>query len=46
MRRLSTTLVDAATLTLHASMLVEPVFDHIADGTTLLRYRPVNPPSS
>lgn len=41
---LSTTLVDAAARTLHADMPVEPVFDHITDGITLLRYRPVNPP--
>jgi uncharacterized protein len=43
---LSTSLVDAATLTLHAGMPVEPVFDHTADGITLLRYQPVVPPSS
>ncbi len=39
--RLSTSLVEPASLPLHAGMVVEPVFDHRAGGVTLLRYRPI-----
>jgi uncharacterized OB-fold protein len=39
---LSTTLVEAEGIDLHADMPVEPVFDTVADGVTLLRYRPVS----
>jgi uncharacterized OB-fold protein len=38
--RLTTTLVDVAPEAIHIGMRVEPVFDHGADGVTLLRFRP------
>jgi uncharacterized OB-fold protein len=38
--RLTTTLVDADEATLRVGMAVAPLFEHGADGVTLLRYRP------
>lgn len=38
--RLTTTLVDAEVASLRVGMAVTPVFEHGADGVTLLRYRP------
>jgi uncharacterized OB-fold protein len=38
--RLSTTLVDVDPDAVRVGMAVTPAFDHGADGTTLLRYRP------
>lgn len=38
--RLTTTLVDVDEASLRVGMPVAPVFDHGADGVTLLRYRP------
>ena len=39
--RLSTTLVDVEPGDVHVGDRVEPVFDHGADGITLLRFRPI-----
>jgi uncharacterized OB-fold protein len=39
--RVSTTLVDAEPESVEIGDRVEPVFDHLDDGTTLLRFRPV-----
>ena len=38
--RLTTTLVDGDDADLVVGRAVEPVFDHGADGMTLLRFRP------
>jgi uncharacterized OB-fold protein len=38
--RISTTLVDIDPDDVRIGLRVEPVFDHGADGVTLLRYRP------
>jgi uncharacterized OB-fold protein len=38
--RLSTTLVDVAPDAVRVGLPVSPVFDHGADGVTLLRFRP------
>ena len=38
--RMTTTLVGVAPEDLRVGLSVEPVFDHGADGTTLLRFRP------
>jgi hypothetical protein len=38
--RLSTTLVDVAPKAVSIGLTVVPVFDHGADGVTLLRFRP------
>lgn len=38
--RLSTTLVGVEPGGIEVGARVEPVFDHVADGVTLLRYRP------
>jgi uncharacterized OB-fold protein len=38
--RVTTTLVDVAPEDVRVGMPVRPVFDHGADGVTLLRYRP------
>ncbi len=40
--RISTTLVTTELERLRVGMAVEPVFDHGADGMTLLRFRPVD----
>ncbi len=39
----STTLVAAESTELRAGMAVVPVFDHVSEDVTLLRYRPVRP---
>ena len=39
--RMTTTLVDIAPADIVIGLRVAPVFDHGADGVTLLRYRPV-----
>jgi uncharacterized protein len=38
--RLTTTLVDVAPEQVRVGVEVAPVFDHVDDGHTLLRYRP------
>jgi uncharacterized protein len=40
--RVSTTLVDVAPNAIRIGMRVAPVFDHGADGITLLRFRPAD----
>ncbi len=42
--RMSTTLVTAHPESITVGMAVEPVFDHGADGMTLLRFRPADEP--
>ncbi len=40
--RLTTTLVDCAPEDIRIGMRVQPVFDHVSDTVTLLRYRPAD----